>query len=1664
MIIRKFFKYVVVSVFTALFTLQTASAAPADDFVTTWKTDNPGTSNSTSITIPTNGSGYSYDVDWNNDGTFDQFGITGDVTNDFGVAGTYTIRIQGTFPRIYFNNTGDKEKILSVDQWGTGSWDTMMNSFYGASNLSISASDSPDISSALSMQNAFFDSGLTNEDLSSWNTSSILDMSSIFRSSSFNGDISAWDISSVTNLNSAFRDDALFNSDITCWDTSSVTNLSNMFQNSTAFDQDISTKTLGVDGCDAWNVSLVPNLGFTFSGATSFNQDIGNWDTSGITNLAFAFTNASSFNQDIGSWNTSNVTTMQEIFSGATSFNQDIGNWETSNVTSMISAFSGATSFNQDISYKVGLGNQGGDAWDVSSVTNFYQTFRQSNSFNQDIGNWDTGSSTSMARMFLGNTAFNQDIGTWDTGMVGSMNLMFNGATAFNQNLASWDVSSLTDGGSMLSSATAFSNENYDNLLIGWAAQTLQTGATFSAGTAQYCDGIAAKATIESTYSWTITDGGADCAPDAPTVALDLLVGSDTGTSSVDNITSDLTPTFEFTCSGIGNIITFYTQGPLAAYDTHTCTTVGTETATTVTVPKQGFVRFRHTETDPSKPTPNESGFSPRADVTFDVTSPDLPSINLDTVTNGTNDPIITFSATDNTGVDSYTVEYIADNNAGGISAATTTISSATSPVTLDLDPDQLTIAPFYHTVKVTAIDAAGNSTSTEISFPPTINFTAPTTVSSTTITDTTFTISSPGDLNPIENIVITGGSGFTCVGNGGDVVTPFDSPVTCSGGSITSSGNLSVSADDSVSTAIGNNIQNYEIETTVPAVVFDTPITKTSSTTISGVDIVITDNYSILAADVNVSATNTTGTFSISSVSCVQTSTTQVDCSFDVDGNDGTGDIVVTSIDEAGNETVLTETGFIIDTTAPSTPSSSIDLQPASDSGDSNSDDNTASTTLVFDLVCSEASSTISILSDVPSADFVVGTVNCTSAGATSTTIGLGEDTHNITYIETDVNGNESSKSPVLSLVIDTTVPGTGSATTLATSDRTPALNGSLSSPSDPSDLITVTINGSTYSAVNNGNGTWTLADNTITPNLPDNTYDVVVTTTDLSGNTQASTSTAALVIDMTMPSAPSASPDLQAASDTGVSSTDNITGDNTPTFDLVCSEATSTLMVYSDNPTTDTLIATVNCTSVGTISATSSALSDGVHNITYTEIDSFSNESSDSPVISLTVSLDSDGDGNSDSSEDAGFNSGDGDGNGIQDRLEQDISGSFNPVTSQYATLKADTNCTIITENQFVAETTLAAQDPSFDYPVGLVDFQLECVNPGESSDITIFYSQQYDTSAWTYKKFDGNGNVYSDITDLVTFGNHTYATGTETGTTVTTVSFTVTDGDLRTDEDKTADRFINDPSGPAIITPTTTSSSSGGGGTVYACRDREAINYKSFGKADSRLCKYEEAVSENKDIQDLLKQLEELENQTNNTGTCSPLLKQNISTNTVEDTNEVNKLINFLNTTQNENLNLDGTYDNDDLEAVKRFQTKYKTSVLEIWGLSQATGYVGRTTRLKINALNCAATTNLTCPAFTQYNSRNTPNHGTEVGRLQTLLTDLDFYTGPINNQYDNNTISSVIDFQETFSQTMLKPWNLTSGTGYKYKTTNKFLNELYGCTTQDLVLENGETVSY
>ncbi|OJF70729.1 hypothetical protein BK026_19235 [Alteromonas sp. V450] len=85
-----------------------------------------------------------------------------------------------------------------------------------------------------------------------------------------------------------------------------------------------------------------------------------------------------------------------------------------------------------------------------------------------------------------------------------------------------------------------------------------------------------------------------------------------------------------------------------------------------------------------------------------------------------------------------------------------------------------------------------------------------------------------------------------------------------------------------------------------------------------------------------------------------------------------------------------------------------------------------------------------------------------------------------------------------------------------MVTSDTTPALTGNVD---DPTATVVVTIDGQDYTATNNGDGTWTLADDTVDA-LAEDSYSSIVTATDLEGN--SSTANGTVIIDTTAPAAP--------------------------------------------------------------------------------------------------------------------------------------------------------------------------------------------------------------------------------------------------------------------------------------------------------------------------------------------------------------------------------------------------------------------------------------------------------------------------------------------------------------------------------------------------------------
>ncbi len=261
-------------------------------FVTTWNTE-VDDANSTSITLPVVAG--VYDVDTNNDGTFDRLNLTGTQTLDLGSAGIHTIAIRPNSTntknelQIQFANSNNPGKLTTIENWGTIVWTSMNKAFEGCINMNIA-----------------LEAGVPN-------LSKVTDMERMFDGvGNFNRDVSTWNVANVTNMNSMFYEAENFNANLATWNVANVTDMRWMFYNARNFNGDVST----------WNVANVTDMESMFHGAGNFNSDISTWNVTNVTDMETMFDGAGNFNSDISTWNVANVTNMRWMFEDATSFSR----------------------------------------------------------------------------------------------------------------------------------------------------------------------------------------------------------------------------------------------------------------------------------------------------------------------------------------------------------------------------------------------------------------------------------------------------------------------------------------------------------------------------------------------------------------------------------------------------------------------------------------------------------------------------------------------------------------------------------------------------------------------------------------------------------------------------------------------------------------------------------------------------------------------------------------------------------------------------------------------------------------------------------------------------------------------------------------------------------------------------------------------------------------------------------------------------------------------------------------------------------------------------------------------------------------------------------------------------------------------------------------------
>lgn len=262
-----------VSVFIGFPHIVTAQASRS--FITTWDTRKEGASASNEISIPVNANAtYDYFIDWG-DGNSDAH-VTGPARHTYATPGVYTVKISGTFPRIQFSNSGDRRKILSVEQWGDIVWTSGEAAFYGATNLVINATDTPNLSQVRNVSYMFQDAKSVDGGLENWDVSNIEVFARMFSGASkFNGDISRWDMRNAFNTEYMFAGASLFNRNVGGWNVEKAGIMRGMFSGAVSFNKSV----------DSWTLTKAFNVEDIFRNAASYNQSIENWNIGSIQNI-----------------------------------------------------------------------------------------------------------------------------------------------------------------------------------------------------------------------------------------------------------------------------------------------------------------------------------------------------------------------------------------------------------------------------------------------------------------------------------------------------------------------------------------------------------------------------------------------------------------------------------------------------------------------------------------------------------------------------------------------------------------------------------------------------------------------------------------------------------------------------------------------------------------------------------------------------------------------------------------------------------------------------------------------------------------------------------------------------------------------------------------------------------------------------------------------------------------------------------------------------------------------------------------------------------------------------------------------------------------------------------------------------------------------------------
>ena len=428
------------------------------------------------------------------------------ITHTYAESGDHTVTISGELEAWYFNNSGSKDKLISVTDLGNMGWINLEGAFEGCSNLRQVGGG--DVSNVTNMDRMFKGAtSIKKIDFSGWNFALLAKMEETFsevtlptgvyntllqrlyetstqESFTLDAGNSKYD-SRSENIRQLLKErgwsinDGGFSFFVSVWRTSQASEaialpLPSGYKYNFTVDwgDDSSSEITSHDDSDITHIyAEAGDYTVTISGtleAWNFDSEatahrlklisVKDLGDVGWRSLKGAFRQCRAL-EYLSGGNVSGVTDMSNMFGYAKSIHLDVGGWDTSKVTDMSSMFDGAGVANPDASgwnvsnvtdmsymfYEADVANPDVSGWDVSNVTDMSYMFNEVGVANPDVSDWNVSNVTDMGEMFYGASVANPDVSGWDVSSVTNMEYMFSGATAAHPDVSGWDVSNVTD-------------------------------------------------------------------------------------------------------------------------------------------------------------------------------------------------------------------------------------------------------------------------------------------------------------------------------------------------------------------------------------------------------------------------------------------------------------------------------------------------------------------------------------------------------------------------------------------------------------------------------------------------------------------------------------------------------------------------------------------------------------------------------------------------------------------------------------------------------------------------------------------------------------------------------------------------------------------------------------------------------------------------------------------------------------------------------------------------------------------------------------------------------------------------------------------------------------------------------------------------------------------